>query len=45
MAAEAGMVMSGGSRKAMELTAERSESWQQDMEHAIMSAMSWPQSM
>jgi hypothetical protein len=39
------MVMSGGRTKAMEVTAERSESWQQDMEQAIMPAMSWPQFM
>ena len=45
IAAEEGMVMSGGRTKAMEVTAERSESWQQDMEQAIMPAMSWPQFM
>jgi hypothetical protein len=37
--------MTGGSTKAMEVTVERSESWQQDIEHAIMVAMSCPQSM
>src|SRR4029077_496216 len=38
-AADEGMVMSGGRTKAIEVTAERSESWQQDMEQAIMPAM------
>jgi hypothetical protein len=37
--------MSGGRTKAMEVTTGRSESWQQDMEQAIMPAMSWPQFM
>jgi hypothetical protein len=45
VAAEDGMAMSGGRTKAIEVTAERSESWQQDMEQAIMLAISWPQSM
>ena len=37
--------MSGGRTKAIEVTAERSESWQQDMEQAIIPAISWPQFM
>jgi hypothetical protein len=45
VAADEGTVMSGGRTKAMEVTAERSESWQQDKEQAIMPAMSCPQSM
>jgi hypothetical protein len=35
----------GGITNAIEVTAERSVSWQQDMEQAIMPDMSWPQSM
>ena len=34
-----------GSTKAIEPSKERSESWQQDMEHAIIPGMSCPQSM
>jgi flagellar hook-length control protein FliK len=45
MPAAAATPMTGGSRKAMQVTAERSESWQQDMVQAIMPAMSCPQSM
>ena len=35
----------GGSTNATALTIERSESWQQDIEHAIIPGMSCPQSM
>jgi hypothetical protein len=45
MAADAGSVMSGGRTNAMEVTAERSESWQQDKEQAIIADMLRPQSM
>jgi len=34
-----------GSTNAMALTIERSASWQQDIEHAIIPGMSWPQSI
>ena len=34
-----------GSTNAMPLTIERSESWQQDIEHAIIPGMSCPQSI
>jgi hypothetical protein len=34
-----------GSTNATALTIERSESWQQDIEHAIIPGMSCPQSM
>jgi hypothetical protein len=34
-----------GSTKAIEATSERSESWQQDMEQAVIPAISCPQSM
>ena len=45
IAAGAATVTAGGSTKAMEFTSERSESWQQDIEQAIIPGMSWPQSM
>lgn len=45
IAAGAETVTAGGSTKAMEVTTERSESWQQDMEQAIIPDMSWPQSI
>jgi hypothetical protein len=35
----------GGSTNAIEATSERSESWQQDMEQAVIPAISCPQSM
>jgi hypothetical protein len=38
-------VRDGGSTKAIEVTSERSASWQQDMAQAIIPDMSCPQSM
>jgi hypothetical protein len=35
----------GGNTKAIEVTSERSESWQQDIAQAIIPPMSCPQSM
>jgi hypothetical protein len=35
----------GGNTKVIEVSRERSESWQQDMAQAIIPGMSWPQSM
>jgi hypothetical protein len=45
MASGAATVTWEGSTKAMEAMSELSESWQQDMEQAIIPDMSWPQSM
>jgi len=45
IAAKAATVTEGGNTKAIEVTSERSESWQQDMEQAIIPDMSWAQSM
>jgi hypothetical protein len=44
-AAAGATVTDGGSKKAIEIINERSESWQQDMAQAIMPDMSCPQSM
>ena len=41
----AATVTTGGNTNAVAVTIERSESWQQDMEQAVMPGMSWPQSM
>jgi hypothetical protein len=38
-------VRDGGNTKAIEVTSERSESWQQDMAQAIIPDMSCPQSV
>jgi hypothetical protein len=38
-------IAGGGSTKAIEVTKERSESWQQDIAQAIIPSMSGPQSM
>ena len=35
----------GGSRNAIDVSSERSESWQQDMAQAIIPLISCPQSM
>jgi hypothetical protein len=40
IAAGAAAAMAGGSTKAIEVTTERSESWQQDMAQAIIPDMS-----
>jgi hypothetical protein len=45
IAAGAATATGWGSTKAIEVVSERSESWQQDMEQAIIPDMSWPQSM
>ena len=45
IAAGAAAAMAGGNTKAIEVTTERSESWQQDMAQSIAPAMSCPQSM
>ena len=45
IATAAAAAMDEGSTKAIEAASERSESWQQDMEQAVIPGMSWPQSM
>jgi len=45
IASDGAVPIDTGSTKAIGLTSERSVSWQQDMEQAIMPDMSWPQSM
>jgi len=45
IAAAAVAVADGGNTKAIEVNSERSESWQQEMEQAIIPDMSCPQSM
>lgn len=45
MATKWAAIVDGGNTKAIEVTSERSESWQQDMAQAIIPDMSWPQSM
>lgn len=45
IAATPATMAGGGITKAIEVTSEYSESWQQDMEQAIMLDMSCPQSI
>jgi hypothetical protein len=45
IAAIAATMAGGGNTKAIEVTSERSESWQQDMEQAIIPGISCPQSI
>ncbi len=45
MAATVAVVTGGGNTKVIEVSRERSGSWQQDMAQAIIPGMSWPQSM
>ncbi len=45
IAIDAATATDGGSTKAIEVTSGRSESWQQDMLHAIIPDMLCPQSM
>jgi hypothetical protein len=45
IAANAPTMADRGITKAIEVTSERSESWQQDMEQAIIPDMSCPQSI
>jgi hypothetical protein len=45
MNATVAAAMGGGSTKAIEVSSERSESWQQDMAQPTIPPRSWPQSM
>jgi hypothetical protein len=45
IAATSAFATGGGSTKAIEAISERSVSWQQDIVHAVIPAISFPQSM